>query len=297
MARAPRILLIEQTSKKTKERFRSTALKVGIEIDFAIWKHITVDSSRGHNQVILIKDKKITDYDLIYIRVVENLYTEACQLARAANQLGVRVVDLNLASDAQIADTKIEQILRCSLNRIPIPKTVYSSDYDKLLTLSEGFTKWPLVLKAVDLHRGEGVFLVNSRKDIKKYFEKVGENGKRSFILQEKIDYVKDYRLIVIGGKVLGAIQRIAKKGEFRSNISLGGKAKTVQNINPKLAKIALNTAKIMNLDIAGVDVLEDKQGNYYFIEINRAPQTKGFEKATGIDTLTEIFKYFKTII
>ncbi len=221
------------------------------------------------------------------------MYAQAALVAHAADKLGVKVVDGSLLYDIASADTKIEQILRCRINNLPVPTTYYSPNYEELLGMTDSL-KWPLVLKIVDTHRGIGVFLVNSKEEVRKYFEEKGENRKRDFLLQERVDYVKDYRIIVIGGKVLGAIERIAHTGEFRSNISLGGRAKKVEKIDPKLIEIAEKAANVMHIDIAGVDVIEDKLGNYFIIEINRSPQTKGFEEATGIGTLDAVFKFLK---
>ncbi|HEX6977530.1 MAG TPA: ATP-grasp domain-containing protein, partial [Patescibacteria group bacterium] len=245
---------------------------------------------------VTIKGKKITDYKLIYIRDIEGIYAQAAILAHIARMYGVSVVDSSLAYDILSADNKVEYAVRSKLNGLPVPHTLYSPSYEELLNISDNI-KFPAVLKVVDLHRGQGVFLVNSKEEIRKYFEEKGESGRRDFLLQEKVDYVKDYRIIVVGKKILGAIEHEAHTGEFRANINSESRARSVAKIDPKLASIALKAANMMSLDIAGVDVIEDKFGNYFIIEINRSPKTKEFEELTGIDALEAIFKYFREII
>ncbi|MEJ2348139.1 MAG: hypothetical protein P8Y17_03015 [Patescibacteria group bacterium] len=125
----------------------------------------------------------------------------------------------------------------------------------------------------------------------------IKERLSKNFMLQEIIDYVADYRILVVGNKVLGAIQRIPKSGEFRANVSRGGGAKAVQKIPPRLEKLAIKATKMLDLDIAGVDFMEDKKGNYLLTEVNRAPGYEGFQKATNINVRVEILKYLKSLI
>ena len=101
-----------------------------------------------------------------------------------------------------------------------------------------------------------------------------------------------DLRIIVIGGKVVGAMKRTAKGNEFRSNFSLGGEVEK-WNLSKNDKVIAKRVAKSCGLDYCGVDIMKDLKGNSFVLEVNRQCQFKGFEKATGINVAKKIIDFF----
>ena len=103
-------------------------------------------------------------------------------------------------------------------------------------------------------------------------------------LVQEYIgeSHGRDVRALVVGGKVVAAMRRVATGTEFRSNFHLGGSVEAVE-ITPKLAQIAVNAAKILELDIAGVDLLESQRGPLV-LEVNSSPGLEGIEKASQIN-------------
>lgn len=298
MKTRPKVLMVEYMAGALKKEFEAAADKAGLDIEFARFENILVDTSKSDpTDILTVNGKKITEYDLIYVRTINKRYYEMAILATYASQHGVRVVDKCLSTGNRITDAKIYQILHAALHDVRVPRTVYGTD-TALADKADLFGGFPLVFKVMGLHRGQGVFLVNSKGEIRKLMDQFMETHEsKNFILQEVIDYVADYRIFVVGDQVLGAIQRIPSKGEFRANVSRGGSAKAIKDLNPSLEKMALDSAKAMGLDIAGVDFLEDKDGNYFLLEINRAPQYKGFVAATGIDVRGEVFRYFKKLI
>ena len=102
----------------------------------------------------------------------------------------------------------------------------------------------------------------------------------------------KDLRVFVIGGKVIGAMCRIAPEGDFRANISNGGSGEPFP-LTDEIEHMARETAKIMKLDIAGIDLLFDVNG-YRVCECNSAPGFEGFEKYVKVDVAEAIAKYVK---
>jgi gamma-F420-2:alpha-L-glutamate ligase len=117
-------------------------------------------------------------------------------------------------------------------------------------------------------------------------------DSKNSMIIQE---YVKesagrDLRVIVVGGKVIGAMERSSTDGNFRANVSRGGVAKTYA-LDDEMEMLALQVARVLDLDICGVDLLFSDDG-YRICEANSAPGFRGFEQATGINVPEKIFKY-----
>ena len=100
----------------------------------------------------------------------------------------------------------------------------------------------------------------------------------------------RDIRVIVVGGRALGCMERVAQDGEFRSNIELGGVGRRVQP--PKEYLVAAEcAAKTLGLDYCGVDLLETADGPV-LCEVNSNAFFEGFESVTGIDVATEYAKH-----
>ena len=97
---------------------------------------------------------------------------------------------------------------------------------------------------------------------------------------------------MVVGGKAIGAMLRTAKRGQFKANYSAGGSVKPLK-LNPKLEWLATESAKVLGLDIAGVDVFYDGNG-YQVGEVNSSADFDGFEKSTKVNVAKEVFNYIK---
>ena len=114
------------------------------------------------------------------------------------------------------------------------------------------------------------------------------------FLVQEFIKEAKgaDIRCFVVGDKVVAAMERTAQAGDFRSNIHLGGTAKQIK-ITPTERKTAILAAKVMGLNVAGVDIVRSKRGPLV-LEVNSSPGLKGIESATKIDVAGLIIEFLE---
>ena len=112
------------------------------------------------------------------------------------------------------------------------------------------------------------------------------------YMWQKYLETKWDLRAIVLGGKAVGAMKRSAVGDEFRSNFSLGGSVEK-WNLFDEERILAEKVAKVCGLDYCGVDLMKDKKGDLYVLEVNRACQFKGFEKATGINMAKLVVEMF----
>jgi len=101
-----------------------------------------------------------------------------------------------------------------------------------------------------------------------------------------------DIRAFVVDGVVVGAMKRQGKEGEFRSNLHRGGSA-TVIELTEEEENTALNAAKVLGLGVAGVDMLQSKNGPL-IMEVNSSPGLEGIEAATGKDIAKSIIRYIE---
>jgi ribosomal protein S6--L-glutamate ligase len=111
----------------------------------------------------------------------------------------------------------------------------------------------------------------------------------QNIILQEFIaeSRGRDLRALVVGGELVAAMRRTAKHGDFRSNLHRGGAGERVE-LDPAYAKAALTAARVMGLNVAGVDMLESADGPRV-IEVNSSPGLRGVERASGVDVAQRI--------
>ncbi len=153
------------------------------------------------------------------------------------------------------------------------------------------------MIKTLSGSLGKGVFLMDNRKqleDLSRMIELANPN--MNIIVQEMIrdSRGKDLRVFVVGGRVVGCMMRKAKEDDFRANYSAGGTVESFP-ISPMIEWIALEAAKILGLDIAGVDLLFDGD-SFKICEVNSSPMFKGLESCTEVNIPKEIFEYMHTL-
>jgi len=148
---------------------------------------------------------------------------------------------------------------------------------------------FPLVVKKSYGSFGAGVALVQNRAEL---YEKATEWLHIPHVYQAfvKESSGKDIRVIVVGGKALGGMERVAKTGEFRSNIELGGSGRKIA-LSEEYAKAAERAAKTLNLDYCGVDLLETDEGPIV-CEVNSNAFFEGFEETLKIDVAAAYAKH-----
>jgi len=211
-------------------------------------------------------------------------------IIRHLERLGVVMINGSESIDAVKDKLYSQQILGES--NLPVPKTMLVK-HPINLTLVETNLHYPMIVKTLSGSYGAGVFLVEDRKQFKQLM-KMAELTKPSYniILQEFIQdsFGKDLRVLVVNGKVVGCMMRQSIDGDFRANITRGGEAIPYQ-IDENIEWIGGECARLLNLDVAGVDLLFNN-GNYVICEVNSAPGFEGMEKYTNKNIALEMVNY-----
>ena len=177
---------------------------------------------------------------------------------------------------------------------LPIPKTMLTR-FPCKAELVDKVVGFPCVLKVVTGSHGAGVYLCENAKQFEDLSELISSiDFKASMIIQEYISHSegRDLRVIVIGGRVVGAMQRKSTDGSFKANISRGGQGEAY-DVDDEMEMLSIQVAKVLDLDIAGVDLLFHPDG-YRICEANSSPGFKGFEKALDINIPEKVFSYAK---
>lgn len=252
--------------------------------------------------------------DLIFITDGNNIYSSLLQdyslcfyldkdnyLARA---ISFYMPMYNSYESLILSDDKMLSILNLKDKNIKCPLTISnplcyvdnlsSVEVDKFLNKVEEILSFPLVLKLVHGSLGKQVFLINNKEELKSnyYLYKNIPHIYEKFISYKKGD---DYRLIVVGDKVIAAMERINEK-DFRSNIALGGKGYDVtSSISKDFINTAIEVTKALKLDYAGIDLAIDENNKPIFLEANGNAFFTEIEKVTSINIAHHLVRYVLT--
>ncbi len=191
---------------------------------------------------------------------------------------------------------KLRSLQILARSNVGMPKTVFTNYSKEVAKIIDSVGGAPLIVKLLEGTQGYGVVLAPTKKAAESMIEAF-HSMKARVIVQEFISEAKgaDIRAFVVGNKVVGAMKRQGKEGEFRSNIHQGGSGILIK-LNKEERLAALTAAKAMNLNIAGVDLLQSNRGPLV-LEVNSSPGLEGIEKATQKDIATEIVKYAEHMI
>jgi len=195
-----------------------------------------------------------------------------------------------LNSSAAIARSrdKLRALQLLSAHDVGIPRTAMAREPEAIRAAVDAVGGTPVIIKLLQGTQGVGVMIADSAQGVESIVDTLRGLG-QNIILQEFVQEARgrDVRALVVGGEVVAAMRRVAREGEFRSNLHRGGAGRAI-DLAPAFAEAAIAAARIMGLEVAGVDLLESDEGPRV-IEVNSSPGLRGIERATGIDVAARI--------
>jgi len=285
-------MLTNRNSKETYERDRFIEESKKQDIDFSIVYADEIDLlvSRDDRKSIRYQSNIVSLPDVLLARTGSATGNYNLSVLRQFERLNV----LTLPNSDSIVASKDKMYANQILAQagLPIPKTMLTR-FPNNCDLLEKQVGFPCVVKVVTGSHGAGVYLCENKKQFNDLSELISAlDFRNSLIVQEYIEYSsgRDLRVIVIGGKVVGAMKRESTDGSFKANISRGGIGQPYE-IDDEMEMLSIQVAKTLNLDIAGVDLLFHEDG-YRICEANSSPGFKGFETALNINIPEKIFAY-----
>ena len=243
------------------------------------------------NPALFYKDHYLEGYDAIIPRIGASVTFYGTAVVRQFEMMGV----FTAVRSQGLIDSrdKLRSLQLLTKSGIGMPKTVFTNYSKNVDSVIDAAGKAPVVIKLLEGTQGLGVVLAESKKAAQSVLEAF--NGlKARVIVQEFIKEANgaDIRAFVVDGKVVGAMKRQGKEGEFRSNLHRGGSAEVIQ-LTPEEEETAVKSAKALHLGIAGVDMLQSSRGPLV-LEVNSSPGLEGIEKATDYDIAGEIIQYLE---
>lgn len=282
---------IESASAEAFEirRFLSEGRDMGINVQVFHPEQFDLLVTEDDKNSILIDGKKMALPDFLLPRtyVVDTGYFSLA-IIRQFERLGVNV--FNGAASCEMVSDKLHTHQALVEANIPTPTTMLAK-FPVNIELIEDQIGFPIVVKTLLGVNGTGVFLMETHKNFVDLMALIREtNPNIQLIFQKFISQSKgrDIRAFVVDGKVIAAMERRAGGDDFKANISQGGHGLEIE-LDDAAKKLAVHTADVLGLQVAGIDFLYDENG-YTVCEANSFPGFKGLESFCDINVPREIF-------
>jgi ribosomal protein S6--L-glutamate ligase len=235
----------------------------------------------SHKPAVHYRGAALEGVDAVIPRIGASVTFYGTAVLRQFEMMGVYPLNESVAISRSRDKLRSLQLLSRKGVGLPITGFAHSpDDTDGLLSIAGGA---PVVIKLLEGTQGIGVVLAETRKAAESVIEAFrGLNA--NFLVQEFIAESKgsDIRCLVVGEKVVASMQRQGKEGEFRSNLHRGGTSSLIR-ITPEERATAIRSARIMGLNVAGVDIIRSNHGPVV-LEVNSSPGLEGIETTTGKD-------------
>lgn len=238
---------------------------------------------------IYYKGKKIEHADAVIPRIGASVTFYGAAVVRQFEMMNIPTA---VESQALVRSRdKLRSLQILARSGVGMPKTVFTNYSKEVKKLIDNVGGVPLIVKLLEGTQGYGVVLAPTKKAAESIIEAF-HSMKARVIVQEFIEEAKgaDIRAFVVGGKVVGAMKRQGKEGEFRSNLHQGGTSQIIK-LTKKEREVALTAARAMGLSIAGVDMLQSSRGPLV-LEVNSSPGLEGIEKTTNRDIASLIIDF-----
>lgn len=245
----------------------------------------------SHQPVIYHRGRLLNDLDAVIPRIGASILFYGTALVRQFETMGV--FTLNHSDAISCARDKLRSMQLLSCKGIGLPTTAFAHAPDDIKGVIKMVDGAPLVIKLLEGTQGIGVVLAETNQAAESVIDAFW--GLQANILIQ--EYIKeaggsDIRCFVVGGKVVAAMQRQAREGEFRANLHRGGTASPVE-LTEEERSMAVQAARTIGLDVAGVDMLRSKRGPLV-IEVNSSPGLEGIEASSGRDIAGAMIQYIE---
>ncbi|MCJ7726558.1 MAG: RimK family alpha-L-glutamate ligase [Acidimicrobiia bacterium] len=285
LSRAPRTY--------STQRLKAAAVDRGLQVRVLDTLRFAIDLSGGQPD-LQYRGKTLSPYDAVLPRIGASITFFGLAVVRQFEQMDVYtpVTSNGIANSRD----KLRSIQILSRHDIGIPATTFVRDRADVLSAIERVGGAPVVIKLLEGTQGIGVILAPDTKVAEAVIETL-QSARQNVLIQRFIAESggRDIRALVVGDRVVAAMRRSGQKGEFRSNLHRGGTSEAVE-ISEEFERVAVQSAQIMGLRVAGVDMLESDHGPLV-LEVNSSPGLEGIETSTGLDIAGAIVDYMMSQI
>lgn len=286
-------LLASNPNLYSNKRIMEAAIKRGHQIEFLNVADCYVKVATNASEIFYLDERKLENIDFVIPRIKPAMTFYGAAIIRQFEVLEIPC--LNRADPITIARDKFHSLQILAKHNLGVPTTSFAnSSYEtsSLIKLVDGA---PLVVKLLEGTKGVGVVLADNKNAAESVINAF-RSLKADILVQNYIKESRgnDLRCYVIGDEVVASMQRKAEDGEFRANVHLGAKAIAIE-ITEEERVMAIKAAKVIGLDIAGVDMVRSKNGPK-ILEVNSSPGLEGIEGATKVAIAEKMIEYMEKI-
>ena len=283
-------MMARNPSLYSHQRLVEAAESRGHEIDIVntIKCYMNITS---HRPELRYRGEKLLGYDAVIPRIGASITYYGLAVLRQFEMMGVYSLNESVAIGRSRDKLRCLQIL--ARDGIGLPVTAFAHDTGRTDEVIEMVGGAPCVIKLIEGTQGLGVVLGETQRSARSVVE--GFRGaKVNILVQEFIKEASstDIRMLVVGGKVIAAMERRGGDGDFRSNLHRGGSSRKVK-ITPMERSTAVRACKCLGLNVAGVDILRSNHGPVV-MEVNSSPGLEGIEGATNLDIAGMIIEFLE---
>ncbi|MEC8554558.1 MAG: RimK family alpha-L-glutamate ligase [Planctomycetota bacterium] len=269
-------------------RLREAAEQRGHDVKVLNTLKFAIDLQKGAPD-LYFRTKQLSHYDAVLPRIGASITYFGTAVVRQFEQMDV--FSANSSGGISNSRDKLRSLQILSRHQIGIPQTTFVRDKKDVLPAIERVGGAPVIIKLIEGTQGIGVLLAETNKSAEAIVELL-QSQKQSVLIQKFVAESKgrDIRAFIVGDQVVGAMRRVAQGQEFRSNVHRGGVTEPLI-LDETYCETAIRSAQILGLRVAGVDMLEGKDGPQV-MEINSSPGLEGIERCTQLDIAGAIIDY-----
>jgi ribosomal protein S6--L-glutamate ligase len=284
------VMLARNPGLYSHRRIVEAARSRGHDIDVINTLHVHMNIT-SNNALLRFGGKTLPIYDAVIPRIGASITHYGLAVVRQFEVQGVFSLNESVAIGRSRDKLRALQLLARA--GVGLPSTAFAHGPRKAGDVLAEVGGVPVVIKLLEGTQGMGVILAETEASAKSTIEAFSA-ANVDILVQEFIQEAMgtDVRALVVGKRVVAAMRRVGRKGDFRSNLHRGGKAEVV-TLSPEEVQTALKSTEALGLNVAAVDMLRSKRGPLV-LEVNSSPGIEGMEQATGVDVAGAMIEYLE---
>lgn len=281
-------IISEFPDNYSPKRLAEEAVRMGLEVSLIGYDQLHFDINTAGIKVIGRKGASFPEMVIFrslsgYFFPQRDAYLELLRGKRILNERSLR-------KWPRLEQDKFTQTVAFQKVKVPFVESQVFGNSDEMLKRVRDF---PVVVKSFGGSHGRRVFEVKNQAELEEIAKAAGVS---EHLIQPVLPEGEDVRVIVVGNRVIGAMKRKARSGMFVSNYSAGGRIEKYDLEKDRFAgEAAIAAAAACCLEFGGIDLMKDRGGRWRVLEVNRACQFKGFEKATGVNVAKAVISHLMT--
>jgi ribosomal protein S6--L-glutamate ligase len=271
------------------ERLREACLRRGHRV--RVLDTLQLSPAVGQGPRLFYRNRPLSRFDAALARIGPSLSTYGTAVVEQFEHAGVTT--LCSARAIRVSRDKFRALQTLGLHGLPVPATVLVRERGAVRAAIAAVGGVPVILKPIEGSQGTGVILAETARLAEAVVETLLA-ARKGVLVQHFVGESRgrDLRVVVVGSRVVAAMERRAAPDEFRSNVHRGGRTERA-TLTPELVRIAERAAGVLGVAMAGVDLIVSRDGPLV-LEVNSSPGLEGIERATGADVASAVVEHLE---